>query len=74
MGTDGPGGRLRGSETEESQRGIRSQDVKCCLDMKDTEGKGSHGLGLGKPLVAFGGLVRAGIERMGFRIRAEFRF
>lgn len=74
MSTDGPDGRLRGSETEESQRGIRGQEVKCCLDIKETEGNGSRGLGLGKPLVAFGALVKARIKRIGFRIRAGFRF
>lgn len=41
--------------------------VKCCFNVKEAEAKGSHGRGLGMPLVA---LV---IEIMGFRIRAGFR-
>lgn len=67
MGGRGEMGQRRAKKVSETR------SVKCCLDTKETEAKWIHGLGLGMPLVALGGLTRAGIYSMGFRIRAGFR-
>ena len=62
---------------EERQR-RRAKDVlevrrvKHCLDVKEAEAKGRP-LGLGRPLVASGGLARAMTENMDFSIRAGLR-
>lgn len=70
MGTGGSDGRSRGSETEESQGGIRSQKGQCD---EETEATGSLGVVWDAP-GDLGGLARAGIDNMGFRIRTGFNF
>lgn len=59
-------GEWKGGETEKNQGGFQSQKGQTLLGCQGAKAKGSQGLDLGMPPVAFRRLARAMIESMGF--------